>query len=212
MDTRPRLRFDYNWKPPAEDIPLSEIAMPYVKMREALDMAIERMLAASDERTQQIGRIIPTLLHSQSAMFRAVFVRHDCYGGSWIMWNPEFLDSRPVDEIAYAICHEGAHVLLDWKSQVKQLCGDNPDAEQLACLNIAADLEIEQLLAEIRDIRPEYVFRIDKWQSCPVTQLGFNVMPGKDTKWYYEGFWYKAQKHPTPVRDAINRMKAEQGQ
>jgi len=205
IDPRPVLPRGPNARP--ETLELEDLVFDYSMMREAFDLAIDRMVDSGDSRLQQIGRIIPSFAHTLSTCINSVGVLKE-HRGYWLVWNPDFLRDNPVEHTAYAICHEGAHVLLEDRVNPTTICGTpSPDEEQLRCFNVAADLEIEQLLAEIRDLKPPLAFRLGKDMYCPLLGHRLDFPPGRDADLYYHRLWYKSQKITTPLRRWMNEQK-----
>lgn len=216
------------WQGPGTE-PLDILALDHTKMRAAIDMATQRLHC--NDQTRAASAIAKDLVHMPSGfVMRAGVTRnregfHDLWDLDYLtlpqrlkllgtgkdplfylLWKPEFLDTLSVEHTAYVICHEAMHVLLDSEATALRLCGPKPDPEQLQCYNVAADLEIEQLLCDLRDIAPPDIIRLGDDRKCPLLGVNLGFKEGLDTDTYYRLLWSQCRSEPTPLRLAMLKL------
>jgi predicted metal-dependent peptidase len=77
----------------------------------------------------------------------------DKYGR--LYYDPEWCESLTVEQGAYVIHHEAAHLILRHCHRAPGIYGDNPTAMEHRKLNIAMDLVVWEFLIAIKDFAPE---------------------------------------------------------
>jgi hypothetical protein len=103
-----------------------------------------------------------------------------CRVASWrgrihVLWGERFMREFLLtdEDVAYVIWHEMAHMKL--RHQIRAgFVGALLYPERAYLWNLGADLEVEQHLEDLRDIRPEFAVRIDAGARDPLTQVTFD--------------------------------------
>jgi len=180
--------------------------VPFDKLPSAIKLAGERLEASDKARPAR--PIIDTLSHLFHPSYATVSVGTNMHLGNVVIWGPEFYQTLSVEHMAYAICHEACHLHLDTMATAKKIFGwDKPDAEQFHVLNLASDLEIEQLLSDLRDIRIPNVVSLGE-RRCRHIGLVLDFKPDRDTYYYYHVIMSHCKRTTTPIRRAMNRRAA----
>lgn len=108
-----------------------------------------------------------------------------------LYWNPEFLAGLELDEAAWVVAHEDAHVWMRHAERCKKHLGDSPSQWQLRIWNIAADCSINQILRETWK-------GMGKRKGLPdggCYPEGFGLPLNKTTEYYYDKLVAKAEEY-----------------
>ena len=180
--------------------------LPASRMQQAIRLATVRL--QSSAKAQFVADAIGKLQHFASPAAGTVLLSR-CGDDSRVVWHPRFLAGLDVEHTAYAICHEAAHLALDSQRTAVKCYGYRPPSAYVLAFNVASDLEIEQLLSDLRDIRIPGVFQLGGF--CPYFWVDLDFPEGLDTAGYYEHLAPYAKSRWSPYREACRRLDEQRG-
>lgn len=175
--------------------------LPVTKMQQAIEIATERLLAS--DKARFVADAVTQLQHFVAPVGNSVGVGSQGDLGK-TAWHPMFLAKMSVEHTAYAICHEAAHLALDSQRTAVKCHGYTPQYDCAMAFNVAADLEIEQLLSELRDIRIPKIYVIGGF--CDLLNVTLDLPEGLTTEGYYEYLVVIARSRSNPYQEARRRL------
>lgn len=108
--------------------------------------------------------------------------------------NPKWIEQWSVEQNGYVLLHEMCHNLLN-HAERRQQAIPNANKEQLDVWNIAADLCIQQVLADWDRHRPRPSVELDAYSHVP------GMLKGLSTERYYGILWNNGSPHQPKERN-----------
>lgn len=118
-----------------------------------------------------------------------------------LFWDPVFVIETPMGELSYVILHEALHLLLRHHARAVECYGEYPSQLEQMCMNIAADLVIDQTMDCMRDLAPKGGVRLGRF--CQQLRMTLDFPPNLEMTEYYRLIMSRLPKSPqgTPEKD-----------